>query len=95
MANYPTPQELHEHRRTQQHYVTTAVVQQNVRVTTALAIGVLEKISQRGAQMDECATRSDVLLESSRAFVVRALPWWRRCWPDWWPNWWFLKCGGG
>ncbi len=88
MDRYPTKQELHEHRRTQQHYVTTAVVQQNVRVTTALAIGVLDKISQRGVQMDECTAKSEALLVSSQEFVVVALPWWRRCLPDWW----FLTC---
>jgi hypothetical protein len=78
-------------RRVQQNFVTTAMIQKNLRETTNGMIGNIEKVvHERGVQLQMVEETSEELMFSSEDFLLHSpnLAWqekfkiycWRRCW---------------
>lgn len=75
--------------RIQRSFNSLAVVQSNLRQTTASALSALEKIAQRGEKLEDIEKDGSLLEETSRVFASRTMPWWKRlfqchCLPRWW-----------
>lgn len=56
-------------------------------------IDILVNISERGVSVDTLEERSAELNETSNLFVIRTIPWYRRCCRRCCPAWWFRSCG--
>lgn len=50
---------------------------------------IIIKLNERGIDLYNLEKKSEDLLESSEAFVVKTLPWYHRLRP---PAWWFRSC---
>lgn len=77
-----------QQKREQRFFETSALVKKNVRQTTMAAIGVLDKLHQRGTQLETTEEMATALESSSREFLKESTPGWRRgflsCIPAWW-----------
>jgi hypothetical protein len=78
-------------RREQASHVKMTVVASTLRDTMSTMALVIDKTQERGVQLEETEIASQALLDSSRAFVIAAVPWWRRIFsycrglvPPWW-----------
>jgi hypothetical protein len=79
---------FNQQKREQRFFETTALVKKNVRQTTIAAIGVLDRLHQRGTQIEATEEMAATLETSSREFLKESTPWWRKgflsCIPAWW-----------
>ena len=79
-----------QQQRDQRFFETTALAKKNLRQTTATALGVLDKLHQRGVQLETTQEVAETLETSSRVFLLQMpRPLWKRlmfceCLPQWW-----------
>lgn len=59
-------------QREQQHYVQAALVARTVRQTAAATLTLLDRMAERGVQMDEATARADALVRDSERFAREA-----------------------
>lgn len=82
-------QYMDEQRREQRAFNSLALVKGNLRDTTKTALNALDKLHQRGVQLNMAEDLGEELVHSSNIFLLEARPWWKRilfcqCLPDWW-----------
>lgn len=78
-----------QQKREQQVYVNTAHIKKNLRETTIVAINAMDKLIQRGTQLEMVEEEAEQLQQTSKLFLVDTLPWWKfylfcNCLPTWW-----------
>lgn len=72
-------------RREQQHFVRTAEIQRTLRETQSTALRVLDRLADRGIELDRQAEQAEQVLASSAALAYdaetlrRSRSWWRWC----------------
>jgi hypothetical protein len=66
-------------------------IQKNLSETTTLMERNIKNIVSRGHELDYLTTMSDNLVQSSEFFVIKIIPWYKRCFYWIFSCWWFKK----
>ncbi len=86
---------LQMEERKQQQHVKVATATRNVKETVINMHSVMDKMADRGQQLEMVEDQVDDLMEQSQEFYHATLPGWKRYALSWVPpSWWFpRRCG--